>query len=189
MDSLFTTFILAALCMIGDRAQLLGAGLATRFADRRMLIIGIGFAAFINCVVSAGFGRLLADWISQDALRLFFALSLLFAGGAMLLPARPVDLMQDWKAGALPTAFLGLFSIMLGDKAQFIVLSNSARTQDALLTGLGGWLGIMAALVPAAMLGARMADLRWLGPVRKGAGAVLLILGLILVLAAYGLWG
>ena len=83
------------------------------------------------------------------------------------------------------TAFLGLFILQFGDKAQFIIAANAAMTPHPMFTGLGGWLGIMAAVVPAVVLKAKLAQLLPLPNIRKAGGILLFLWGVYQALRAW----
>ena len=104
----------------------------------------------------------------------------------MLFWRRNVDPLLSWKTPAFPTAFLGLFILEFGDKSQFIIAAQSARTPFWGMTLLGGFAGIMAATVPAILLRDRLAKIVPLNPIRWLSGAVLLIWGIMLATQAFG---
>lgn len=186
MDAFFTSLVLTALVQTGDRSQLLCAALSTRFDRTAQMIAAVILASGINAGLAAFGGVVLGDWISQDALRLFYALSLLFAGAGMLAWRRPVDVLEGWKIGPLLTTLLGLLILQFGDKGQFIIAATAARSHDLLWPLLGGWAGGFVGLLPAVLLRGDLA--RWpLRPIRIGGGVVLCVLGIGLALAAFGL--
>ena len=185
MDSLLATFFSVLIAEMGDRPQILAAALALRFRNDRMVIWALGLAAALNCAISTVAGSVIDEWISQDPLRLFNGLAYVSAGVAMLWWRRPVDLLDGWKIAPFMTAFLGLFILQFGDKAQFIIAANSAMTPHPMFTGLGGWLGIMAAVVPAILLKERLAQLLPLPTIRKTGGVLLLLWGVLQALHAW----
>ena len=185
MDSLLATFFSVLLAEMGDRPQILAAALALRFGNVRMVIWALALATAINCTISAAAGSVIDQWISEDPLRLFNGLAYVSAGVAMLWWRRPVDLLGGWEIAPFLTAFLGLFILQFGDKAQFIIAANSAMTPHPMFTGLGGWLGIMAAVVPAILLKERLAQLLPLPTIRKAGGVLLLLWGVLQALHAW----
>lgn len=186
MDAFLTSLLLTALVQTGDRSQLLCAALSVRFDRTGQLILAVILASGISAGIGAFGGVVLGDWISQDALRLFYALSLLFAGAGMLAWRRPVDVLDGWKIGPLLTTLLGLMILQFGDKGQFIVAATAARSHDLLWPLLGGWAGGALGLLPAVIWRGDLAH--WpLRPIRIGGGIVLSALGIGLALAAFGL--
>lgn len=185
MDSLIASFLTLILTETGDRTQILAAALAIRFAGNRPVIIGLAAASLINCLISAYAGSFIDQWISQDPLRLFNGLAHLLAGVAMLAWRRPVDLLSGWKTGPFLTAFLGIFVLQFGDKGQFIIAANAARADYWLFPAIGGWLGILVAVVPAILLKERLAQSISLARIRMAGGAALCLLGLVQALRAW----
>jgi putative Ca2+/H+ antiporter (TMEM165/GDT1 family) len=125
------------------------------------------------------------QWISEDPLRLFNGLAYVSAGVAMLWWRRPVELLQGWTITPFLTAFLGLFILQFGDKAQFIIAANAAMTSNWVFTAVGGWLGIMAAVVPAIVLKEKLAQMLPLPSIRKAGGVLLLLWGVLQALRAW----
>ncbi|WP_373488736.1 TMEM165/GDT1 family protein [Blastomonas sp.] len=186
MEAFVTTLLLAALVNAGDRSQLLCAALALRFDRPGQMIAAIVIASGIGSALAAFGGVVVGTWISRDALSLFYALSLLFAAAGMLAWRRPVNVLGGWKIGPFLTTLLGIAIVQLGDKGQFIIAATAARSHDALWPLLGGWAGTVLGLVPAVVLRERMAELP-LTAIRISAGIIILLVGITLVLLAFGL--
>jgi Ca2+/H+ antiporter, TMEM165/GDT1 family len=185
MDSLLATLFSVLIAEIGDRPQILAAALALRFGNDRMVIWALALATALNCAISAVAGSVIEQWISEDPLRLFNGLAYVSAGVAMLWWRRPVDLLTGWKIAPFLTAFLGLFILQFGDKAQFIIAANAAMTPHWAFTAFGGWLGVMAAVVPAIVLKEKLATLLPLPSIRKAGGVLLLLWGVYQALRAW----
>lgn len=185
MDSLISTFFSALLSETGDRSQILAAVLAMRYGRDNMVIAALALAAALNCLISAAGGSVIDHWISEDPLRLLNGLAYVSAGVAMLWRRRPVDLLTGWKIWPFMTAFLGLFILQFGDNSQFIIAANAALTPYWLFTALGGWLGIMAAVVPAIILKEKLAQLLPLPTLRKTVGIMFLLWGIVQALRAW----
>ncbi|PXW72952.1 putative Ca2+/H+ antiporter (TMEM165/GDT1 family) [Blastomonas natatoria] len=186
MEAFFTTFLLTAITQAGDRAQLLCAALGQRFDRPVPLSIGVILASGAMAAIGALGGVAVGTWISLDALRLFYALSLLFAGLGMLAPRRAVDTLPGWRTGPVLTGLLGLFILQFGDKGQFIIAATAARNHDWVWPLVGGWAGMVVGLVPAIVWQAKLAD--WpIRSVRLGAGVVITLIGAALALGAFGL--
>ena len=185
MDSLLATLFSVLIAEMGDRPQILAAALALRFSNDRMVIWALALATALNCAISTVAGSVIDQWISEDPLRLFNGLAYVSAGVAMLWWRRSVDLLDGWKIAPLMTAFLGLFILQFGDKAQFIIAANTAMTPQWGFTALGGWLGIMAAVVPAIILKEKLAQLLPLPMIRRAGGIIFLLWGLLQALRAW----
>lgn len=186
MEAFVTTLLLTAIVQTGDRSQLLCAALAMRFRPTWQVIAAMVIASAAGALIAAWGGVVLGDWISRDALALFYALSLLFAGLGMLAWRRRVDLLQGWRTGPFLTTLLGVMILQFGDKGQFIVAATAARSHDALWPLLGGALGTMLGLLPAILWQDELAH--WpLRPLRIGTGALITAVGIFLALSAFGL--
>lgn len=186
MDAFVTCLLLTLIVQTGDRSQLLCAALALRFQRPGQLIAAVLAAVLAGSALAALGGVMVGEWISRDALRLFYALSLLFAGLGMLAWRRPVDLLQGWRIGPFLTTLLGVMILQLGDKGQFIIAATAARSHDAVWPLLGGTAGTAIGLVPAIIWQDELA--RWpLRPVRIIAGLAITAIGAALALGAFGL--
>ncbi len=186
MEAFVTTLLLTAIVQTGDRSQLLCAALAMRFGSPVQIVAAVLAASIAGAAIAAVGGVMVGEWISRDALSLFYALSLVFAGGGMLAWRRKVDLLNGWRIGPLLTALLGIMILQFGDKGQFIVAATAARSHDALWPMLGGAAGTTLGLLPAVIWQDALA--RWpLRAVRLGAGAVITLIGVLLALAAFGM--
>ena len=187
MDALLSTFFSVFLAEMGDRTQILAAALALRYHRNGAIIAGLACATLLNCALSAVGGSVIDQWISETALKLFAGLAYIFAGAGMLMWRRTVDPLTSWKTPAFLTAFLGLFILEFGDKSQFIIAAQSARTPFWGMAAAGGFVGIMAATIPAILLRARLAQVVPLKLIRWVSGGLLLGWGLMLATQAFGL--
>ena len=187
MDAFLTSLFALALAEIGDRPQILCAALAIRYGRISPILWGLGLATLLNCLISAIGGSVVNQWISEEPLQLFYALSLFFAGAGMLAWRRPVDLLEGWKLGPFWTSFLGLFILQLGDKGQFILAATAARTDMWAFAAVGGWMGVMIACVPALLLQEKLAEIVPIGRIRQVGGGVFLLIGVFLALGAWGI--
>lgn len=187
MDAFLTSLFALAIAEFGDRPQILCAALAIRYGRVSPIIWGLGLATLCNCMISAIAGAAVHRWISEDALQLFYALSLIFAGFGMVAWRRPVDLLQGWSFGPFWTSFLGLFILQLGDKGQFILMATVARTDMGVFAAVGGWIGVMIACLPAILFHRQLAEHIPMARVRLAGGAGFLLVGAILALGAWGI--
>ncbi|MCG6119524.1 MAG: TMEM165/GDT1 family protein [Blastomonas sp.] len=186
MEAFVTSLLLTAIVQIGDRSQLLCAALAMRFQRPGAVIAAMVVASVAGAALAAWGGVLVGEWISRDALALFYALSLLFAGLGMLAWRRRVDLLQGWRIGPFLTALLGVMILQFGDKGQFIVAATAARGHDAVWPLLGGAIGTVLGLLPAIIWQDALAH--WpLRQLRIGAGVAITAIGMFLALGAFGL--
>lgn len=151
------------------------------------VILGLALATLLNCLISAIAGSAVNQWISEDPVQLFYALSLIFAGIGMVAWRRPVDLLEKWTLGPFWTSFLGLFILQLGDKGQFILAATAARTDAWGFAAAGGWIGVMAACVPAVIFQEKLARMLPVRAIRYIGGGIFLLIGAIIALGAWGI--
>jgi len=187
VDAFLTSLFALALAEFGDRPQILCAALAMRYGRLSPVIWGLGLATLCNCLISATAGSAIHQWISEDALQLFYALSLIFAGLGMVAWRRPVDLLQKWRLGPFWTSFMGLFILQFGDKGQFILMATAARTDMGAFAAAGGWIGVMIACLPAILFHRQLTEHIPMASVRHAGGAAFLLIGSIVALGAWGI--
>ncbi len=188
MDAFLTSLFALLLAEIGDRPQILCAALAIRYGRVKPIIAGLALATLLNSVISAYLGSAVNQWISEDPLQLFYALSLVLAGAGMLAWRRPVDLLEGWTLGPFWTSFLGIFILQLGDKGQFILAATAARTDMWAFAAAGGWIGVMIACVPALIMQEKLAQILPIKTIRQVGGGVFFVIGLFLALSAWGIF-
>jgi putative Ca2+/H+ antiporter (TMEM165/GDT1 family) len=177
VDALLTAFVAAGLAEWGDRTQLFVVVLAARFAKPGAILAGLAVAALLNGTVAAYGGILVNDLINTRAASLLVALALIMAGAGRLLRRRPPADAARWRTGAFLTAAGSLFLLEIGDKTQFLTFALAARFDSAPLTLAGATAGILAANVPAVLLGAAFPKAMPLQPVRYAIGAMFLVIG------------
>jgi putative Ca2+/H+ antiporter (TMEM165/GDT1 family) len=187
MESLLITFLSVLLAECGDRPQLLSAAFAVRFGRDRPVLIAVGLASLINCLLAAIAGSQINGWISEDPVQLFTGLAYFSGGIAMLSRRRSVDLLKSWKTGPFLTAFLGIFILQFGDKGQFIVLANAANGEAWWLSAAGGWLGAMLAIVPAILFKEKLVQALPIVLIRRISGILFLLYGAFLAFKAWHL--
>jgi putative Ca2+/H+ antiporter (TMEM165/GDT1 family) len=187
MDALLTTFVAAALAEWGDRTQLFMIILAARFARPGPLLAGLAVAALANNLLAAFGGTLVHDTINAQALSLLVALSLILAALAGLRRRKPPNLAARWRTGAFVTAAVALFLIEFGDKTQFLTFALAGRFDSLGLAAAGATAGVVAANVPAVLLGERLKATIPLQPVRYAIAAGFLVVGFIVAVNALDL--
>ncbi len=187
MDALLSTLISVLFAEIGDRSQILAAMLAIQFRGNRSVLAGLTLATLINCGLSAFAGSLINEWISEEPLRLFTALSYIFAGIGMLIWRRRVRMHKDWQWGAFPVSAVSIFLLQLGDKSQFLIAANAANTPYWGFALAGGFIGIMTACVPAIVFKEQLAIMLPIRKIRIAAGVIMLMWGLFMMLGAFKL--
>jgi Ca2+/H+ antiporter, TMEM165/GDT1 family len=195
MEALLTSFGLVAIAEIGDKTQLLAFVLAARYRGRPWQIIaGILVATVCNHLIAAAVGDWIALQVPADWLRGLLGASFAAFACWALLPDRLAEdstpATRRHSAFAVTTALFFLAEI--GDKTQLATVALGARYADLWLVALGTTLGMMAANVPAVLVGHSLADrfplarMRFVAAALFGALAVLVLLGVDFGLGSIG---
>lgn len=187
VDAFIAAFGMVAIAEIGDKTQLLSFMLAARYPGRQGAIIGgILAATLVNHACAAFVGDWVATHVSPDTMRwVLGAVFLAFAVWALF----PDSLDRKARApryGAFVTTLVMFFIAEMGDKTQLATVALGARFDSLLLVTLGTTLGMMAANVPAVLVGEKLAQRVPLSSVRFVAAALFAIFG-VLILADLGI--
>ena len=182
MAALLTSFVAAFLCAWGDKTQLLAATLAEGSRKRAQLLAGLVLAALASNVVAAFAGIWIAASITIRAMTLLTALALLFAGISGIIPRR----QKAESLGRLPilTTFILCLAAEMGDRIQFLTFAFAGRFDSAPLAAAGATAGLVAACVPAIMLGDKLKSTLPVRGIRWTVAAVLTIAGFIVAVRA-----
>jgi putative Ca2+/H+ antiporter (TMEM165/GDT1 family) len=184
MEALLASFGMVAIAEIGDKTQLLSFVLAARFAGRHGAIIaGILVATIANHLVAAYLGGWAASLVGPDWLRWILGLAFLAFAVWALIP----DTLDDGDAratrsGAFVTATVLFFLAEMGDKTQLATIALGAQYGSLIAVTAGTTLGMMAANVPAVLLGEKLAQRYSLQNMRFVAAALFAIFGLLILL-------
>lgn len=184
MEAFITSFGMVALAEMGDKTQLLSFVLAARFPRQHWRIIaGILAATVVNHLFAAAVGDWVATHVSPDVLR--WGLGLAFLGFAVwaLIP----DTLDNRGAnparyGAFLTTLTLFFLAEMGDKTQLATVALGARYTDLTLVTLGTTLGMMAANIPAVLIGEALAKRFPLSKMRFVAAALFALFGALILL-------
>jgi putative Ca2+/H+ antiporter (TMEM165/GDT1 family) len=184
VEALLPAFIAAALGEWGDKTQLLLVALAARYGRPGQLLLGVALAALAGSLLASFGGTLVNGTVTLRAISLLVAVALVFAGVAAFITAKTPDYAATLKGPAVAAAAFGFFLAEFGDRTQFITFAVAARFDSLLLPAVGATLGIIAASVPAAVLGPELARVVPVKAIRFGGGALFLLFGLIIGLSA-----
>ncbi|HWV19109.1 MAG TPA: TMEM165/GDT1 family protein [Rhodocyclaceae bacterium] len=183
MEALFASFGMVALAEMGDKTQLLSFLLASRFPGRHWPIIaGIFCATIANHFFAAGLGDWAAANVSAEVMRWVLGLAFLGFAAWALIPDTLEDEGKPSRYGPFLTTLVAFFIAEIGDKTQFATVALGAQYASLASVVIGTTLGMMAANVPAVLLGERLARYIPLSKMRFFAAALFAIFG-VLVLA------
>lgn len=182
MEALLASFGMVAIAEIGDKTQLLSFMLAARFKGQAWtLIAGIFAATVVNHACAAFVGDWVAAHVSAEVMR--WVLGTVFLGFAVWA-LFPDSLDGDTRApryGAFLTTLVMFFLAEMGDKTQFATVALGARYADLVMVTLGTTLGMMAANIPAVLIGETLARRVPLSSVRFVAAALFAIFGVLIL--------
>lgn len=179
MEAFITSTLLVALAEIGDKTQLLSFVLAARLRRPAAIIAGILVATLANHGLAGSLGAWIASFFSAEALRWTTGiLFIVFAAWTL----KPDELDEDeapavGHAGAFMTTLVAFFLAEMGDKTQFATIALAARFDALAWVVAGTTIGMMAANVPAVLLGEKLAGRLPLTAIRWTAAGVFALTG------------
>ena len=182
MAALLASFAAAFLCAWGDRTQFTAATLATGTKRPAQVLAGLILAAIASNVVAAFAGVWIAGTINLRAMTLLTALALLFAGLFGLFPRRQKP--EAAPRFPLVATFILCLAAEVGDRVQFLVFAFAGRFDSAPLAAAGGTAGLVAACVPAVLLGDRLQSTVPVRGIRWATAALMLVAGFIVAMKA-----
>ena len=181
VEALVSTGIVA-IAEIGDKTQLLALLLAAKFRRPLPIIAGIFIATVANHAGAAVVGAWVATLIGPDAMRWVLAAGFAAMGIWVLIPDK-VDDDDEPKAprlGVLGTTVVSFFLLEMGDKTQVATIALAARYAEWWVVTMGTTLGMMAANVPAVLIGQAATKVLPLRLVHALAAAAFLALAAVL---------
>jgi putative Ca2+/H+ antiporter (TMEM165/GDT1 family) len=176
---------MVALAEMGDKTQLLSFVLATRFMGRHWAIIaGIFVATIANHFVAAFVGDWVAANVGAAVMRWVLGGAFLAFAAWALIPDK-LDDDGDKKPdrfGPFVTTLITFFLAEMGDKTQFATIALGAKYASLAMVVLGTTLGMMAANIPAVLLGERLARIVPLAQMRFIAAALFAVFGVLILM-------
>jgi len=182
MDALVTAFVTAFMAEWGDKTQLIVAMLAAATRKPGQVLLGLLLAALASSALAGLAGVYIAHTIPIRAMTLMVALSLLFAAATgVLRRRRPAP-----ASARLPvlTALILCLAAEFGDRTQFITFALAGRFDSAPLAAAGATAGILAACIPAALLGDKLQATIPLRPIRYTVAGLFLVAGFYAAVSA-----
>lgn len=184
MESVLVSALVVAAAEIGDKTQLLALVLATRFRKPLPIILAIFVATLANHAGAAAIGGVIAAWIGPQILRWILAVSFVAMGAWILVP----DKIDDDPAasfgnhGVFLTTLISFFLVEIGDKTQIATIAMAAKYHSIVWVSVGTTMGMMAANVPAVLLGDIAAKKLPLRLIRAIAALIFILLGILVFL-------
>jgi putative Ca2+/H+ antiporter (TMEM165/GDT1 family) len=184
VEALFTSLGMVAFAEMGDKTQLLSFVLAARFRGKAWLIIaGIFAATVFNHALAALAGDWFARTVNPDVLRWILGLSFLaFACWALFPDSLDEPQQSAPRYGAFLTTLVMFFLAEMGDKTQLATVALGAQYTNLAGVTMGTTLGMMAANIPAVLLGDTLCKRFPLSKMRFVAAALFAIFGTLILL-------
>jgi Ca2+/H+ antiporter, TMEM165/GDT1 family len=179
MEAFLVSFGLVALAELGDKTQLLALMLASRFHRPVPILAGILVAVLLNHASAAGLGYFVGVSLDGPWMRYVIAASFFAVALWAVLPEKDEgDRPEISHFGVFGATLCAFFIAELGDKTQIATAALAARFQVWVPIVAGTTLAMMAANLPAVLLGRHLS--RWvsLRALRWGAVIVSVALGI-----------
>ncbi|MDE2585445.1 MAG: TMEM165/GDT1 family protein, partial [Betaproteobacteria bacterium] len=148
------------------------------------IIAGIFVATLANHGLAGSVGAWLATLLSPEVLRWSVGILFIVFG---LWTLKPDTLDEDEQpearsSGAFVTTLVAFFLAEMGDKTQFATIALAARFDALAWVVVGTTLGMLAANVPAVLIGEKLAHKLPLDWIRRAAALVFVITGVLTLL-------
>lgn len=188
MDGFLVSAAVVALAEIGDKTQLLAILLAGRWRKPIPIVFGILAATLLNHALAAWAGTLVAGWLTRTMLA--FVLAISFAAMALwaLIPDKAETERRATRGARsvfLATA-IAFFLVEMGDKTQIATAALAANWRNVWIVAAGTTLGMLAANIPAVLLGEALLRRAPLRLVRYLSAGIFVVMGMIALATALG---
>lgn len=186
MEALIASFGLVAIAEMGDKTQLLSFLLASRFKGRPWtLIAGIFTATAANHLLAAAAGDWVAANVGANTIRWILSTAFIgFACWALIPDKLDGDEHKPGRFGPFVTTLVAFFLAEMGDKTQFATVALGASFANLWMVTAGTTLGMLAANVPAVLLGDRLARYVPLEKMRFLAAAMFAGFGILVLMGS-----
>ena len=179
MQAFWISGLAVAVAEIGDKTQLLALLLAARFGRPWPIIAGMAVATLANHAAAGALGLWLAQAIDGPLLRWGLGLSFLAMGGWMLWPdSLPAEAGGASRFGPFLVTLVTFFLAEIGDKTQLATVALAARFDQPAAVVLGSTAGLLAADLPAVLIGQQALRRLPLRATRRCAAALFGLLGI-----------
>ena len=183
MEAFFASFAMVAIAEIGDKTQLLSFILAAKFRGKHgAIIVGIFAATIANHFIAALLGDWVAAKVDPDVMRWILGVGFLGFAAWALIPDKLNNDARPSRFGPFTTTLVTFFLAEMGDKTQLATIALGAKYASLSMVVIGTTLGMMAANVPAVLLGERLAKYVPLSKMRFVAAALFAIFGVVILL-------
>jgi putative Ca2+/H+ antiporter (TMEM165/GDT1 family) len=182
MEALLASFGLVALAEIGDKTQLLSLVLATRFRRPVPILAGIFAATLLNHLAAAAVGAFLGVRLDYPWMRWVIAASFFAIAVWAFFPDADDIEAPPPRFGVFGATAIAFFLAEMGDRTQIATVALAAQFESWLPIVAGTTLGMMAANLPAVLLGRQAMRRLPVRAVHWGAAALSAALGIAVLL-------
>jgi len=170
---------LVALAEMGDKTQLLALVLAARYGRPWTIILGILIATLANHALAAGVGAWITRIVDPTVLRWIVGVGFIAMAVWTLVPDKPGAEVGKGHFGVFGTTCVAFFLAEMGDKTQVATIALAARFATFGPVVAGTTAGMLAANVPAALLGDKLAARLPLRALQRLAAVIFAVLGVL----------
>lgn len=189
MEAFLVSAAVVTVAEIGDKTQLLSLILAAKFRKPLPIIAGILVATLANHALAAWVGSLVSKWLDPTVMAWVLGISFLAMAAWALVPDKEEEpTSAAGRFGPFVATVIAFFLLEMGDKTQVATIALGARFPNLALVTAGTTLGMMAANVPAVLLGEVAAKKIPMKLVRSVAAVIFAALGVWTVGRALGIW-
>jgi putative Ca2+/H+ antiporter (TMEM165/GDT1 family) len=185
MEALLVSAGVVALAEIGDKTQLLSLLLSAKFRKPLPIILGILVATAANHALAGAVGTWITHALGEHVMRWVLGSSFIAMAAWTLVPDKaPEDETKGARYGAFATTLVAFFLVEMGDKTQVATVALAAQYASFTSVVAGTTLGMMAANIPAVLLGDRATKALPVRAIQIVAAVIFAALG-IAVLAGF----
>lgn len=156
MDALIHSFSLVTLAEIGDKTQLLSILLAARYRTFWPIIAGVFCATLLNHALVTWMGYAMGSLVETRWVTLVTSLLFIAVGLWTLIPDHAPETSATKGKGAFMASCIAFFLAEMGDKTQLATFTLGAQYTQTMQVIVGSTLGMLAANVPAVLLGDKL---------------------------------
>jgi putative Ca2+/H+ antiporter (TMEM165/GDT1 family) len=187
VEAFFVSATVVGLAEIGDKTQILSLMLAARFLRPLPIILGILVATIANHAAAGLAGTLFGGLFGGPWMRWILAASFFSVAAWALFPDNVADDSRETtRKGAFMATLVAFFLAEIGDKTQIATIGLAARFEQFCPVVIGTTLGMMAANIPAVLIGERLAGRLPMAVIRIVAAVVFVGLAIVTLVGDRG---
>ncbi len=187
MEALLPTFVAVLVAEFGGRIQSESTALSRRYETQLPLLQAILLASLAGAGLAAAGGIMVAAQLTYQARTLLLGVALVFSAISLLWPKRPVAAVE--RSAAFTTSLWRIGKAVMAGNGLFLIFAFSARGNAPVTAACAGAAALVIGSLPALMVPDEWEAVCRNAYARRGAGLLLLLLGLYAGLSALRLIG